>query len=158
MAQSGDYIATLSRPGFTLEGLDSVSTNIDALAFSLDDVALSALPKVAIVDSSHRLGFCTGANLEATLDTSEQALDGRRLRAKGLRPITDATTCYGSIGARESTQGTVTFGNEHAVNDKGLCPTNVSTRLARARLRIPAGVAWSFASGIEPAFAQEGRR
>jgi hypothetical protein len=158
VAQSGDYIATLSRPGFTLEGLDSVATNIDALAFSLDDVALSALPKVAIVDSSHRLGFCTGANLEATLDTSEQALDGRRLRVKGLRPITDATTCYGSIGVRENTQDTVTFGNEYAVNGKGLCPANVSTRLARARLRIPAGVAWSFASGIEPAFAPEGRR
>jgi len=154
----GEYIATLSRPGFTLEGLDAVSPSIDALAFSLDDVALSALPKIAIFDSNHKLGFCTGANLEATLDTAEQTLDGRRVRVKGLRPITDAATCYGAIGTRENMQDTVAYSDEQAVNSKGLCPANVSTRLARARLRIPAGVAWSFASGFEPAFAQEGKR
>jgi hypothetical protein len=55
-------------------------------------------------------------------------------------------------------QDAVAYSDEQAVNGKGLCPANVSTRLARARLRIPAGVAWSFASGFEPAFAQEGRR
>ena len=154
----GEYIATLSRPGFTLEGLDSVSSSIDALAFSLDDVALSALPKIAVFDNNHKLGFCTGPNLEATLDTAEQALDDRRVRVKGLRPITDAATCYGAIGTRENTQSAVAYSAEQAVNGKGLCPANVSTRLARARLRIPAGVAWSFASGFEPAFAREGRR
>ena len=55
-------------------------------------------------------------------------------------------------------RGGVAYSPEQAVNGKGLCPANVSTRLARARLRIPAGVAWSFASGFEPAFAREGRR
>jgi hypothetical protein len=77
---------------------------------------------------------------------------------KGLRPITDAATCYGAIGTRENMQSAVAYSAEQAVNGKGLCPANVSTRLARARLRIPAGVAWSFASGFEPAFAREGRR
>jgi hypothetical protein len=159
IAQSGDYIATLSRPGLTLEGLDSISTNIDTgIAFSLDDVALAALPKVAIVDGSHRLGFCSGGNLEATLDTPEQALDGRRMRVKGLRPITDAPACYGAVGARENRQSAVLYSAEQAVNGKGLIPANVSTRLARGRLRIPAGTAWSFASGFEPQFAQEGKR
>jgi hypothetical protein len=55
-------------------------------------------------------------------------------------------------------QDAVAYSDEQAVNGKGLCPANISTRLARARLRIPAGVAWSFASGFEPAFAPEGRR
>ena len=77
---------------------------------------------------------------------------------KGLRPITDAATCYGAIGTRENMQSAVAYSAEQAVNGKGLCPANVSTRLARARLRIPAGVTWSFASGFEPAFAREGRR
>jgi hypothetical protein len=44
------------------------------------------------------------------------------------------------------------------VNAKGLCPANVSTRLARGRLRIPASTQWTFASGLEPDFAPEGRR
>lgn len=162
ISQSGEYLATLARPGLTLEGLDSISGSIDALTFSLDDVATSALSQLSIVDSSHRLGFfggpiAGGSNLEATLDTAEQTLD-RRMRVKGFRPITDAATCYGSVGARENLQSTVSYSTEQAVNGKGLCPANVSTRLARGRLRIPAGTTWTFASGVEPMVAQEGRR
>jgi hypothetical protein len=80
------------------------------------------------------------------------------MRIKGFRPMTDAPTCYGSIGARENLQSGVTYSSEQAVNGKGLCPANVSTRLARGRLRIPAGTAWTFASGLEPMAAQEGKR
>jgi hypothetical protein len=45
ISQSGEYLATLARPGLTLEGLDSISSSIDALTFSLDDVATSALSR-----------------------------------------------------------------------------------------------------------------
>lgn len=158
ISQTGEFLSTLASPGLTLDGLDAISTNIETITFSFDDVALSALPKIAIVDGNHKLGFAGGANVEATIETAEQALDGRRVRVKGLRPITDAATCYGAIGARENTQSTVTYSAEQVVNSKGLCPANVSTRLARARMRIPAGVAWSFANGFEPAFGQEGKR
>lgn len=158
ISQTGEFLSTLASPGLTLDGLDTISTNIETITFSFDDVALSALPKIAIVDGNHKLGFASGANVEATIETAEQALDGRRVRVKGLRPITDAATCYGAIGARENTQSTVSYSAEQVVNSKGLCPANVSTRLARARMRIPAGVAWSFANGFEPAFGQEGKR
>jgi hypothetical protein len=158
ISQTGEFLSTLASPGLTLDGLDTISTNIETITFSFDDVALSALPKIAIVDGNHKLGFASGANVEATIETAEQALDGRRVRVKGLRPITDAATCYGAIGARENTQSIVTYSAEQVVNSKGLCPANVSTRLARARMRIPAGVAWSFANGFEPAFGQEGKR
>ena len=50
--QSGSYLATLSRPGLTLEGLDSVSGSVDALTFSLDDVALAALPKLSLFEAA----------------------------------------------------------------------------------------------------------
>ena len=72
--------------------------------------------------------------------------------------MTDAPACYGSIGARENQQSGVTYSAEQAVNGKGLCPANVSTRLARGRLRIPTRTAWTFASGVEPMVAQEGVR
>ena len=154
IVQSGEYLATLARPGLTLEGLDAISPSIDALTFSLE--------QLSIVDSSHKLGFfggplAGGPALEATLDTAEQTLD-RRMRVKGFRPMTDAPTCYGSIGARENLQSGVTYSSEQVVNGKGLCPANVSARLARGRLRIPAGTAWTFASGVEPMMAQEGVR
>jgi hypothetical protein len=154
---SGEYLASLARPGLTLEGLDAISGSLDSLAFSLDDVSSAALSKLSAVGGAHKLGFFTGGNLEATLDTAEQALE-RRVRVKGFRPVTDAATCYGAIGARESLQGAVGYSAEQALNGRGFCPANVSTRLARGRLRIPAGTAWTFASGVEPQFAQEGRR
>ena len=80
------------------------------------------------------------------------------MRVKGFRPITDAASCYGSVGARENVQSAVGYSTEQAVNAKGVCPANVSTRLARGRLRIPAATVWTFASGLEPEFVQEGKR
>jgi hypothetical protein len=138
----------------------AIGGSLDQLPFSLDDIATGALAQLSYFDASHRLVFLTGPNLEATLDTAEhEAAGGRRVRVKGFRPDTDAPVCYGAIGARESIQGTLAFySNEQLVNGKGLCPANVSTRLARGRLRIPAGTNWSFASGIEPFFSQEGIR
>src|SRR5262249_49119145 len=44
--QAGEYMASLAKPGLTLENLDSISGSIDALTFSLDDVATSALSKL----------------------------------------------------------------------------------------------------------------
>src|SRR5262245_41047933 len=158
IAMHGEYLASLARPGLTLENLDSISGSLDALTFSIDDVSTAALSKLSAVNPAHKLGFFTGGNLEATLDTSEQSLNGRRMRVKGIRPVTDAATCYGAVGARETLQGTVSYSTEQAVNPKCLCPANVSTRLARGRLRIPAATAWTFATGIEPDFAPEGRR
>jgi hypothetical protein len=154
---SGEYLASLAAPGLTLEGLDTISGSLDALPFSLDDVSTAALSKLSAVSSANKLGFFSGPSLEATLDTSEQAMD-RRMRVKGFRPATDAAGCYGAIGARENLQTAVSYASEQGINGKGLCPANVSTRLARGRLRIPAGTSWTFATGIEPIFAAEGRR
>jgi hypothetical protein len=156
---SGEYLCTLAQPGMTLEGLDSISGSIDALPYSLDSVTTASLSQLSGISTSHVLGFFSGTPLEATLDTAEQGDDtGRRVRVKGFRPITDAGTCYGSLGRRETVQSSVSYSTEQAVNAIGNCPANVSTRLARGRLRIPAGTSWTFASGIEPFFAQEGRR
>ena len=155
--QGGEYLATLAAPGITLENLDSISSSIDALTQSLDDISTAALTKLSAVNASHVVGFFTGSNVEATLDTSEQAGD-RRFRVKGFRPITDATTCFGSVGGRETVQTAVTYSTEQAVNGSGMCPANVSTRMARGRLRIPAAQEWTFATGVEPKVAQEGRR
>ena len=154
---NGEYLASLAAPGITMENLDNVSSSIDALTVSLDDISTAAFSKLSVADTSHQIGFFSGSNLEATIDTSEQGGE-RRFRVKGFRPVTDAATCYGSVGARETAQATLTYSTEQAVNSKGLCPANISTRLARGRLRIPAAATWTFASGINPEFAVEGKR
>ncbi len=158
VAMNGEYMATLAAPGITLESLDSISTSIDALAFSLDDISTSSLARLSIFNTSHILGFFSGDNLEATLVTAEKSGEGRRLRVRGFRPVTDAINIYGSVSKREGLNDTAQFSSETLINVYGVCPANVSTRNARAKLRVPAGEDWSFVTGIEPDVAIEGRR
>ncbi len=158
IAMQGEYMATLAAPGITLESLDSISGSIDALVFSLDDVSTSALARLSIFNASHILGFFSGDSLEATLVTAEKSGEGRRLRVRGFRPVTDAVNIYGSVSKREGLNDTAQFSSETLINVYGVCPANVSTRNARAKLRVPAGEDWTFVTGIEPDVAIEGRR
>lgn len=156
---SGEYIGSAIRSGSTLDGLDTISTNLDTIPIgSLDDILTIPFAKLATVSTSHILSFVGSLNLEATLETSEEEIDSRRrVRVQEVRPDTDAPTCYISISTRENLQTTQTYSTESAVNAKGTCPTNVSTRLARAKLRIPASTVWTYAAGVEPIWKAEGR-
>lgn len=158
LVASGEYIAGLAKPGLTLENLDAISSSIDALAFSLDAVSTAALAQLGCVSSAHLAGFFNGPNLEATLQTSEQALGRFRSRIRGMRPITDAAAAMLSVATRERIQDTAVTSPEVAVDGLGNCVQNVSTRLMRGRLRIPAGATWSFATGVEPDAVAEGQQ
>lgn len=154
----GEYLATLSKPGITLEALDTISSSIDSLPFSLDNFSPATPAKLSGIGSESKLGFFTGPNLEAIIETSEQGSDSRRIFVRNARPVTDADSVYVSISGREEVEDDVALANESALNAQGLCPQRVSTRYARGRMRIPAGTDWTFASGIEPEFTLEGQR
>lgn len=159
ITKSGEYISTLSRPGITLESVDTAfGSNIDTIVLSsLDDISNSAISSLSAVGTDHKLGFFTGANLEAVMETGEHGGDGRRIYVRGMRIITDAPTAYASVGARETAQATRTYSTETLVNAIGVCPARVSTRYARTKLRVPAGQSWTFASGVEPDVVLEGQ-
>lgn len=158
VTMSGEFLASLSQPGITLEGVDAAyGSNIDTLTLSsLDDISNAALSKLSAVNSTHAAGFFTGAALEATLETPEQDGKGQRIYVNGFRPVTDAPTVYGSVSNREKTSATASYSTETLVNTIGVCDAQVSTRYARARVRIPAGTSWTFASGVEPDVRLEG--
>lgn len=158
ITMTGEYLSSLSRPGITLDALDSISASIDALPFSLDDVSSAAFAQLSGVNADHNLGFFTASNLEATVDTSEQGFEGRRMFVRGFRPMTDAATVYGSVKSRESVQASSTTSTETLVNTQGFCPQRVSTRYARGVIRIPEGTSWTYATGVEPDIVQEGKR
>lgn len=156
IAMTGEYLATLAKPGLTLENLDAIDADLDTFPFSFDDVSTAALAQLSGVGASHAVGFYAGSNLEAVLETAEQGAAGRRLRVQGLRPVTDAAAALASVTTRETMQAAALASPEAALNAQGLCPLNVSTRYARGRLRIPYGASWTFASGIEPQVVPEG--
>lgn len=135
-----------------------VAGAIDDLDTSLDDYSNASLNNLGMFNADAELSYFTGSNKEATLTTSEQSGIGKRLFVRGLYPITDATAGYCSVGARESLKVAASFSTETEINTQGFCPQRVSTRHARAKLRIPASETWTFAGGVEPDVVYEGRR
>ena len=157
ISMSGEYLVGISQPGITLEGLDSVSTSIDALTLTLDAYANAIQPQIAQFDTNNKLGYFTGANLEGTIETAEQGTDGERLMINGFRPITDAPTVYGSCSVRENQQSAAISNSEILINSRtGKCDMRQSTRYSRFKIRIPAGTTWTFAAGVEPDTAPDG--
>jgi hypothetical protein len=132
---------------------------LDGLTLSLDSFSTSPLAAISCTNSSHVVGFFAGANLEAVLETAEQELDANyRMRVQNVRPITDCPSAAVSITTRERLQDVDTTSAEATVDLLGNCSLNVSTRLARGKLRNPAGAVWTYAAGLRPKMAQEGQQ
>lgn len=128
----------------------AIGGSLDALAFSLDSISKSAVAQLAAFSSSHKLGFFTGSNMEAIMETDEQDLEGQLVFVSAMRPLTDSPNAAMSVGCRISAQATVSYTDETTVNEDGECGVLVETRYARARLRIPAASVWTYARGVQP--------
>jgi len=156
---SGEMLAVVSAPGITLEGLDSVSTNIETMLSSFDNYALGSLSALSVVDTTHKAAFVSSTPLEAILDTPEQSQIATRLRLTGgFKPVTDASTVYGSVGHRATLDATTTWTTETARNRIGQCPQRADNFYMRGRVRIPAGTVWTFARGVVPVVLGSGGR
>jgi hypothetical protein len=135
-----------------------VGGSLDLLPFSLDSISASAFAQVSAFNSSHKLGFFAGSNLEAVVETAEEGVDGQRVRVNGFSPITDAPTVYGAISFRDNLQAPATYGSESQMNALGKCPQRRDTRYARMRSRVPYGTAWTYIEAVVPEFGKAGRR
>jgi len=138
---------------YTSGGL--IAGSIDALPFSLDSISAAAVAALAAVGPTSILGFFTGPNIEAILETPEQDL-GAWIFLDGIMPYTDSAEAMGSIGYRNTAQGAVSYTAETAINGRGDCPVNIEAQFMKARLRIPAGSTWRYARGIRPNAQQAG--
>jgi hypothetical protein len=153
--------ATISTTAGTQSGVQTAyHSDIDTIALSsLDDISNSAIASLSSVNTSHALGFFTGGNLEATLETPEQGADGKRIFVKGMRPVCDAATIYCSVSQRETPNATSTYSAETIIDaNTGVAPQRVSTRYARGKIRVTAATTWTYALGVEPEVGTEGTR
>lgn len=143
---------------YTSGGL--IAGSIDGLANqrSLDNYSFAGIPALAAFHNLHGLGFFNGANLAAFLESSEHSAAGSRLRAQGFRPITDASTMQGTVSSRESLQQSRSYGTLQSLTSQGIIPARRSGRYMRARVVIPAGTDWTYATGVEPVIATDGKR
>lgn len=148
-----ETIARVLSFGYTLDTLDNTGYNLDTLPYSLDsriwtggNVLLSAF------DASHKLNFFSGANLPATVDTTEgQLFPGKRGLIRSARPLVEGAIVAPkvAIGTRDRLFDAVTMGSAVAVNSIGLCPQRVAGRYARAEITTQSGETWTHIEGVE---------
>lgn len=127
-----------------------IGGSLDALPFSLDSISTASLAALSACSSDHKVGFFTGAALEAVLETAEEDLEGSLVFISDILPMTDSADILCSVGGRMTAQGTVGYTGETAIGVDGTCPTRIETRYARVRARIPAGKVWTYCRGVQP--------
>lgn len=147
--QDIEYIYRSLAEGYTLEGLDAVSSSLDALGFSLDSriwTGNSAL--FSGFDSSHRQVNFTGTAKEATIETQEVELTpNMRTNVQEIRPFIEGfTTCTIQIGGRNSLADSVTWGMVITANNAGNFPCRSNYRYHRMRVNLSG--AFSHAQGL----------
>ena len=149
---SGQFLLGVSQSGLTLEGLDATAPNgVDALTLSFDDYATAVQPQLGQFDQTGTLGFFSGPSLEATIQTAEQGTDWQRLTIRGFKPITDASSLFGSIIYRDTQQDAPIQGIEVGRSARtGRFDMMRDAHYVRFKTRVPAGVNWTFAAGIVP--------
>lgn len=147
--------------GYTLEGLDAISTNLDALAYSLDSkVWQGGAPILAAFGSDFKLGFFNGTNKEAIITTSEKGdLSGRIAVTSSAYAVVDTDNYTMAIGSRMKRGAVVTWTSEITpTSATGRCDKMLAARFQRFRTTIPAGVVWTHAQGIEVSSKDGGAR
>jgi hypothetical protein len=145
----------------TLDGLDAIyPSGLDSIPTSLDSFESAKQGRISGFSSNHKLGFFTGAPLEAIVETAE-VMDGsgKRLKAQYIQPISDTDSCFVSIGHRERLQDLQVFSTERAPSARsGIAGVSGSGRYISAKVRIPAGASWTYIRGVDATAATGGGR
>lgn len=151
-SQDNAGIFPAATAGYTLEGLDAVSTNIDLLPFSLDSkVWQGGAPVLAAFDSNYRLGFFNGPAKQATITTAEKGdLGGRVTLISSVYPVVDSDNCTVAIGSRmKRGQPVVWTGEITPTPATGRCDKLSAGRFQRVRVTVPAGDTWTQAQAVD---------
>lgn len=142
----------------TLESLDAIAA-LDSLPYSLDSYTSTFASSLALMNANNQLGFLTGDNLEATLDTPEGAIgNGVRTFVRDIAPVGDSYSAKVSIRYRDRIIDPISQSSETGIGVRGYAPQRVNARFNTARIRIPAGEQWTFIRSVDVDARAGGKR
>lgn len=136
---------------FTLDQLDALGfTNLDTMTISLDDSAFKSLSsQIAGFSSDFKLGFFSGANKTATLETAESQLnEGYMTALNAFSPMVDGATVTANIGYRNRLSDAVTWGSDLTQSSSGRFTVRANAKYHRFRLNVT-GDSWLDAIGVQ---------
>jgi hypothetical protein len=145
-------------PGYTLDGLDSVSTNLDSFSTSFDDrVWQGGAGQIGVFDSDFKLAFFTGDPMPAIIETTEIAAGkNRRFLLNSVRPLVDGGSQNIQVGSRQLQTDTETWSATATVNSNGRATLRKNARYHRIRVNLSGS--WTHAQGVEITGAPVGWR
>lgn len=127
---------------YTLEGLDSVSANLDALPASLDSPSwIGGAINIGGFDNEHKSGLFDGAPLSAVLETKEDRLSGNaRTSVTRVRPeVEGASSTTVAAGTRDVLKDSVVWGNAASSERDGNHAARADARFHRFRVTVDGG-------------------
>lgn len=136
--------------GFTLEGLDAISTSIDDLEVSLDSSQWKGggAALLAGFDATNKHGFFSGTPLSATFETKESEIHaGHRTRLNSFTPLVEGGTVTARIGSRNRQNDDVVYTPSLTQRASGRFTKRVNARFHR--IELTASGDWSNALGVE---------
>lgn len=156
---SVEYLFNTLALGLSLEGLDAISTDLDALIYSLDSkIWQGGAQMFGGFSTDHKFGAFEGDALAATIDTEEtRPAEMGKVFVQSVSPLIDAGGTSVSVVYRETPSSALVVGPSVAQQADGRCPVRVRARQFKARCSIPAAAAWTHAQGVEMTIKPNGR-
>lgn len=149
---------------FTLDGLDSISTNLDSILLTLDSIQWSGGKYLfGCFDGSHRLNYFNGSAMAATVETPEiqfnKGVDGLTY-ITALRPIGEGLSAsyQCAVGSRLNLTQSVSFAAAVSPVSAGFCQVRNTNRYQRARLTTTTATDFEHLRGIDFSIVEDGVR
>jgi hypothetical protein len=143
----------------SLEQLDAIYGNLDAITVSLDSNALrGGYPAMFVFSSGNMLGSLSGSPMAATFkDGLKEFVPTRKSRIGFIRPFTDAATCTVTVGGMNGISGTTTETAYTLSQGNGIFRTRENWNLSQVKITIQAGTTWSYMLGYDAKVEDGGR-
>jgi hypothetical protein len=143
----------------SLEQLDAIYGNLDAIPISLDSNALrGGYPLLLLFNGSHALGSLSGANMAAIItDAVKELVPGRKSRISSIRPQTDASAPTVTVSGRNSLSDAPVSTDYTTRTGGGYFRMRENWNLSQTMLQIPAGATWTYVQGYDVEAVAGGR-
>lgn len=156
-------IIPIYNSGYTLEGLDLVSKNIENLPFSLDSKAWQGgAPILGAFSRDFKLGAFSGNAMEAVISSQEiTSTVGNVQRINAVVAFIDTDQAQLSVGTRfrRNLYDPIKWSSEKMPSyNSGRYYLRARARFYKFRLRVPAGENWKHVEGFDVDFNFAGVR
>lgn len=145
--------------GYTLETLSAAYPVLEDVPVSLDSRQWTGGANyMGVFTTGHQLGSLTGSNLAAVMETADfEGVQGMRSIITNVQAACDTSSATVLIRSRERFADSMTDTSNSSMETNGDFAVLSEGRFHRARLSIPAGTTWTYATGLDIEAEQAGR-